>query len=817
MAYLPSRGDLLAAYAVADRRCRSAAASAHDFIVRARLSRAAGEVASALSDFEAALELDPANFEANLAAMQWGAVEGRATAAARVIAGEGRDVRGLREAIRLKLDDGAGVVHRLRPSAAGVSGWLAWLGHEALTLGLEDSEGEWAVAVAPDPSLALAGEGYAVVEIEIADVIRVFDPRDGSVLFRRRISTAFADRRAEAPPGAAALSVIIPIYDGFEATQACLNSLFSQQDIVFSTILIDDGSPDPRLSALAEAASLRSGVTLLRNHANLGFAESINRGLAISATDDVVLLNSDTILPSRAMARLHALVADDPSVGTATPFSNNSQLTSFPRPFAVNELPTPGQVGEIDEIAFAVNGTGLVDVPTGIGFCLYISRACLDATGPLPVRYGRGYYEDAEFCMIARQRGFRNVCATGVFVGHAGSISFKSDKGALISRNLAILDERFPRQGEEYLAFAQADPLRFARAAMEEWLPPEVECTLIVASEGRVHWQARQRSRGLHARGEAAVLLLFSPEGDRVELRRAEEGAPASLQFPLDQSGQRRLRTYLRRLKVRAVEIFDAARAPAPLTDALFALGAPTDLFCVDLWAMRGAAAPRFGPCETPLESQPCRSCVADYAAKADTSRERERQTKLAQTISAARGVRSVDRMGFAFATRIFGAKAGAPEPEVDETYKPPSPGSIVDQHVLGVLAPVASAECDRLLVRLSRKLRPRGDGFRIVVLGSCLNEAEITATGSAVVVGSGDRDEYARVARIYGVGRLALFERTSLFGALDRLAVEIGAPKAYFDWSFGALEARSSDLVIDPRVCDEKAASAVAAWLSSD
>jgi len=136
---------------------------------------------------------------------------------------------------------------------------------------------------------------------------------------------------------------------------------------------------------------------------------------------------------------------------------------------------------------------------------------------------------------------------------------------------------------------------------------------------------------------------------------------------------------------------------------------------------------------------------------------------------------------------------------------------------VLGVLAPLASVECDRLLVRLSRKLAARGPGFRIVVLGACFNEADVRGAGSAVVVGSGDPDDYLRLARLYGVGRLALFDRTSLFGPLDRLARQMGAPKAYFDWSFGALEAAPGDLVVDPRVCDEKAASAIAFWLNSD
>jgi hypothetical protein len=171
--------------------------------------------------------------------------------------------------------------------------------------------------------------------------------------------------------------------------------------------------------------------------------------------------------------------------------------------------------------------------------------------------------------------------------------------------------------------------------------------------------------------------------------------------------------------------------------------------------------------------------------------------------------------MGAAFAKRVFGPKAqafddGAP-PGLRNLERQANP------RVLGVLAPIASVESDRLLVRLSRKLAHRRTSLNIVVLGSCLNEADVAGAGSVIIVGPGEDDDYERLARLCRVGRFALFDRRSLFGPLDRLARRMGAPKAYFDWSFGALPAEPGDLVMDPRVCDEKAAAAVAFWLDSD
>ena len=118
----------------------------------------------------------------------------------------------------------------------------------------------------------------------------------------------------------------------------------------------------------------------------------------------------------------------------------------------------------MDDAARVANGGGAIVLPTGIGFCLYIRRACIDAVGPLSDLYTRGYYEDVEFCLRARETGFRNVCATGVFVGHAGARSFLGEKRSLVVRNLVVLEARFPEHRLECAAFLKADPLAPALA-----------------------------------------------------------------------------------------------------------------------------------------------------------------------------------------------------------------------------------------------------------------------------------------------------------------------------------------------------------------
>ena len=133
----------------------------------------------------------------------------------------------------------------------------------------------------------------------------------------------------------------------------------------------------------------------------------------------------------------------------------------------------------------------MIDLPSGVGFCLFITRECLDEVGLLSEAYSRGYFEDVDYCLRAREAGFRNVCATGIYVGHVGNRSFENEKRRLVIRNLAILNERFPDYERECPAFVEADPLKSARANLEERLGPERTVVLLLASAA---WGPRSSS-----------------------------------------------------------------------------------------------------------------------------------------------------------------------------------------------------------------------------------------------------------------------------------------------------------------------------------
>ncbi len=110
-------------------------------------------------------------------------------------------------------------------------------------------------------------------------------------------------------------------------------------------------------------------------------------------------------------------------------------------------------------------------MPTGVGFCMYMTAQALDAVGELDAEaFGRGYGEENDWCLRAEKAGFRNLLAEDVYVYHAGQISFArraaAGRGAYDQGQAALLSKH-----PDYLArvgqFVQADPGRQGRARLD--------------------------------------------------------------------------------------------------------------------------------------------------------------------------------------------------------------------------------------------------------------------------------------------------------------------------------------------------------------
>lgn len=256
------------------------------------------------------------------------------------------------------------------------------------------------------------------------------------------------------------IDIIVPVYRGLDDTLACIHSvLCCTAKTPFELVVIDDASPDPELSkALRKLANLEL-ITLLVNETNKGFVQTVNRGMALHGDRDVVLLNSDTVVYNDWLDRLIGH-ASQSSVATVTPFSNNATICSYPRFNVDNTSVLEIDYSELDQIAAEGNQGQSIEVPTGVGFCMYIARHALESVGAFDAeRFGKGYGEENDFCARAARHGLLNLLALDVFVRHTGKVSFGSSSNEACIRAQGILHELHPdyhRSVQKHLAQDEA-------------------------------------------------------------------------------------------------------------------------------------------------------------------------------------------------------------------------------------------------------------------------------------------------------------------------------------------------------------------------
>ncbi|TCP16256.1 GT2 family glycosyltransferase [Simplicispira metamorpha] len=272
------------------------------------------------------------------------------------------------------------------------------------------------------------------------------------------------------PVPASTVDIIVPVYRGLADTQLCVNSVLASTCATpYRLVIINDASPEPEVTTwLRERAAQEPRITLLENPENLGFVGTVNRGMALSDSHDVLLLNSDTEVANDWLDRIRRAAYSDRKVASVTPFSNNATICSYPKFCQDNRLPRGYDTARMDALCAQTNPGAVVDVPTGVGFCMYIRRDCLAQVGLFDTtHFGKGYGEENDFCQRAAQAGWRNLHLLDTFVLHTGGVSFGASKSPREQAAMETLRRLHPHYETDVQTFVVQDPARPYRHALD--------------------------------------------------------------------------------------------------------------------------------------------------------------------------------------------------------------------------------------------------------------------------------------------------------------------------------------------------------------
>lgn len=244
-------------------------------------------------------------------------------------------------------------------------------------------------------------------------------------------------------------SIVILSYNTYNLTKSCIESIrkFTPAGS-YEIIVIDNASQDASVAWLKR----QKDIKLVCNKENKGFPGGCNQGMELAEDgNDILLLNSDTIVTPRWLENMQIALYSEPKVGAVSCITNSCS----------NWQQVEVNYQNYDElIAFAEkinhSNSALWEIrPRLVGFCYLIKKEAYQIAGFLDERYAPGNYEDDDYSLKLIMAGYKLLVCGDTFIHHYGSASFgkhttpeeQAEKArkyaALLQRNQGLFVEKW--------------------------------------------------------------------------------------------------------------------------------------------------------------------------------------------------------------------------------------------------------------------------------------------------------------------------------------------------------------------------------------
>jgi len=237
-----------------------------------------------------------------------------------------------------------------------------------------------------------------------------------------------ARNRPEAGAPPVSLSTITVAWNSGETLRPFLRALErarAEAPFPIEVIIVDNASADGTADRIASEAPW---VRLIRNDANLGFAEACNQGLAAAGSEMLLLLNPDCIANARALEGMVKFLEGHERVGATGCLLMHDdglpQRSAHDEPSPRAFLFSNSLVSPMLEIPGKLRHRVLPPSRKPrrcawlMGSALMVRRGVFEKVGGLEASYFM-YCEDTDWCRRIREAGWQVVHLPGVAMTHS--------------------------------------------------------------------------------------------------------------------------------------------------------------------------------------------------------------------------------------------------------------------------------------------------------------------------------------------------------------------------------------------------------------
>lgn len=235
------------------------------------------------------------------------------------------------------------------------------------------------------------------------------------------------------------IDIVVPVYNSLHHVRSCLKSIINHAEGDFHLYVVDDGSKpvvyDTVKSILSKGAAGKS--TLLRNETNLGYLKTANRGARAGNGEHILFINSDTVVPPQFLKKVERSLSKG-NIGVLSAVSNWANWSRI-----CWSLPPGHNIYSLNRVLTDYDNV-LVDINNASGFFFATPRKLFDQIGGFDEAYGPGYWEEADYCMEALERGYKVTVDPSLFIYHHGWGSFSEEgRNENMARNKRVFMDRW--------------------------------------------------------------------------------------------------------------------------------------------------------------------------------------------------------------------------------------------------------------------------------------------------------------------------------------------------------------------------------------
>ncbi|MEG2940859.1 MAG: glycosyltransferase [Thermomonas sp.] len=276
------------------------------------------------------------------------------------------------------------------------------------------------------------------------------------------------------PAGASLPIVLVPVGTDEDALDACLAALDAGTPAGTWVWLADDAQVGPRGNAIIERWLARTPLQAAhtRRASPIGEAAHLDEALRACGDADVAILASDAQVTPGWLERLHACFASDPTIATATPWSNAGEAAAWPRIGEIVPLDiAPSRLAR----ACAHLGGVYPGLPSAVTHAVLLRGAARVRAGGLdPASYRSWYAALIDLSLRMAGLGWRNVLCETAFV-------LRDVEGLPSDGDMDMLSVRWPAWHARLANVLMDDPLRALRERLVQSLaqaddpPPQAD------------------------------------------------------------------------------------------------------------------------------------------------------------------------------------------------------------------------------------------------------------------------------------------------------------------------------------------------------